>query len=154
MERSILKIENIRSFIENSTDSRIGKIKRKFAFNIDDIKGLESIILVDDSIVRGNTMKYIIQILKEINPLIKIHVRIGSPALIRGCHFGIDLYDDELIVPQVVKMGLTLEEYFGIESVIFLDRERLNAIFQDYGMGNCGWCFGIDDAINKSVYEW
>ena len=153
----ILKVENIRSFIENCNESRVGKIKRKFAFNIEDIKKIQEIVLVDDSIVRGNTMRYIIQIIKEINPFIKIHIRIGCPKLLKGCNFGIDIYDDELIVPKINEQresGITLDMYFGVDSIMFLEKERLDNIFRDYGMANCGWCYGSKDNINIQTLEW
>jgi amidophosphoribosyltransferase len=148
----IVKIENIRSFIENSNDSRIGKIKRKFAFNIDDIKKLKEIVLIDDSVVRGNTMRYLIQILYEINCDLRIHLRIGSPPLVKGCNFGIDLYDNELIAS---KIGVSnLAQYFHVASIEFLNLKKLNEIFAEFGMNNCKWCFGSGDANTTSTLEW
>jgi glutamine phosphoribosylpyrophosphate amidotransferase len=146
----IVKIENIRSFIENSDDSRIGKLKRKFAFNIDDIRKLEEIILIDDSVVRGNTMKYLIQILYEINSDLRIHLRIGSPALVKGCHFGIDLYDDELIASKTSNLA----SYFQVASIEFLNLKTLSLIFAEHGMTNCQWCFGIADDNTRKTLDW
>ena len=148
----IVKIENIRSFIENSDDSRIGKIKRKFAFNIDDIRKLKELVLIDDSIVRGNTMRYLIQILYEINGDLRIHLRIGSPPLIKGCNFGIDLYDDELIASKVGVANLA--EYFKVASIEFLNLKSLDELFSEFGMSNCKWCFGSFDANTASTLEW
>ncbi len=48
------------------------------------------IVLVDDSIVRGNTMKYIISLLKR-DGAREVHVRIGSPQIIAPCYFGVDM---------------------------------------------------------------
>ena len=146
----ILKVENIRSFIESTHDARIGKLKRKFAFNIEDIKKLREIILIDDSIVRGNSMKFIVDTLKSINPSIIIHIRVGCPKLVKGCQFGIDLYDDELIALQVEDLA----EYFGVASIRFLELDRLRTIFSNFGIINCGMCFGNIDEKNMKMLEW
>ena len=148
----IVKIQNIRSFIENSDESRIGKLKRKFAFNIDGIKKLKEMVLIDDSVVRGNTMRYLIQILYEINSDLRIHLRIGSPPLVKGCNFGIDLYDDELIASKIGHSNLA--EYFKVASIEFLNLKKLNELFAEFGMNNCKWCFGEQDANTASTMEW
>lgn len=151
----ILKIENIRSFIESTHDARIGKLKRKFAFNIEDIKTLDEIVLIDDSIVRGNSMKFIVDTLYSINSNLKIHIRIGCPKLVNGCNFGIDLYDDELLALKTDNFA----EYFKVKSVVFLDITRLNNIFSKYGyvrggISNCSMCFGNIQSNNNKTLEW
>ena len=148
----IVKIENVRSFIENNDESRIGKLKRKFAFNIEDIKKIRELVLIDDSVVRGNTMRYLIQILYEINCDLRIHLRIGSPPLVKGCNFGIDLYDDELIAS---KIGIhNLASYFNVASIEFLNLKTLDELYAEFGMSNCKWCFGQQDANTASTMEW
>lgn len=146
----IFKIENIRSFIESTHEARIGKIKRKFSFNIEDIKKLTEITLIDDSIVRGNSMKFIVDTLYSINKNLKIHIRIGCPKLVKECNFGIDLYDDELISKKMIN----LVEYFHVESIMFLEIKRLQNIFNSYGIINCGMCFGNIHENNKTTLEW
>ena len=48
------------------------------------------VILVDDSIVRGTTMKKIIQLVRKAGAK-EVHVRIGTPPIIAPCYFGIDM---------------------------------------------------------------
>jgi glutamine phosphoribosylpyrophosphate amidotransferase len=148
----ISKVQNIRSFIENNTEAREGKLKRKFAFNDAGIAALGNteIVLIDDTIVRGNSMRYIIGELYKRNPDLKIHVRIGSPRIIKGCSFGIDLYDDELIATQ----EQNLATWLGIASVEFLDISKLAETFARYGIMNCQYCFGITHKNNKKTLEW
>lgn len=146
----IVKIENIRSFIENTNEARNGKLKRKFAFNIEDIKKLSEIILIDDTIVRGNSMTYIVNMLYSINPDLKIHIRIGSPKLVKGCQFGIDLYNDELIACKYDNLA----EYFKVASIKFLEMSRLQNLFALYGIMNCNMCFGSTSKYNIKTLEW
>jgi len=148
----IFKVKNIRSFIENTTEAREGKLKRKFAFNDKEIAALGNaeIVLIDDTIVRGNSMRYVIGELYKRNPALKIHIRIGSPRLIKGCSFGIDLYDDELIAIKEIDLA----KWLGIASVEFLDISKLNGIFAKYDMLNCTHCFGVSNKFNKKTLEW
>jgi glutamine phosphoribosylpyrophosphate amidotransferase len=149
----ITKIMNIRSFIENSTEAREGKLKRKFAFNDVGIAALgdgAEIVLIDDTIVRGNSMRYVVSELLQRNPGLQIHIRIGSPPLVKGCSFGIDLYDDELIASK----EKNLAKWLGVASVVFLDIAKLQSIFTKYGMTNCQYCFGVGNGINKKTLEW
>jgi len=148
----ISKVQNIRSFIENTTEAREGKLKRKFAFNDEGIAALgdAEIVLIDDTIVRGNSMRYVIGELYKRNSALRIHVRIGSPRLIKGCSFGIDLYDDELIANK----ESNLAQWLGVASLEFLDIGKLEGIFAKYDMLNCTHCFGVSNKYNKKTLEW
>jgi glutamine phosphoribosylpyrophosphate amidotransferase len=148
----ISKVENIRSFIESTTEAREGKLKRKFAFDDKGIADLKEIVLIDDTIVRGNSMRYMVDELHKRNPQLIIHIRIGSPRLIKGCSFGIDLYDDELIACKEPDLVQYLGN--GVTSVEFLDISTLGDIFKRYGMGHCGYCFGNISDFNKKTLEW
>lgn len=150
----IVKIENVRSFIENSTDSRTGKIKRKFAFNDDDIRLVSEIILIDDSIVRGNTMIYIIKKLKQFNPKIKIHIRIGCPYIIDQCNFGIDIASKDELIYNKFNTTDELCNFLGADSIIFLDGAMLGSLFAKYGVNNCRYCFGSTNGANMKTLDW
>ena len=78
-----------RTFIYPDQNTREKKVRLKFNALRDNIKN-KNIIVVDDSIVRGNTLKYIIKILKE-NDVNDIHVCIASPPIKYPCHMGIDM---------------------------------------------------------------
>jgi len=153
----IIKIENIRSFIENTTDSRNGKIKRKFYFNEKEIKNIKEIMIIDDSIVRGNTIIYIVNMLKEINQNIKIHIRIGSPYLTDVCNFGIDIATQEELIfnksgspPSVDSLRFLLK----VDSLSFLDIENLEKIMKYYNIQPCTYCFGSKDIPNIKCLDW
>ena len=57
------------------------------------------VILVDDSIVRGNTMKRIVKIVRDAGAE-QIHVRLGCPPIIAPCYFGIDMKSREQFIAK------------------------------------------------------
>ncbi len=61
----------------------------------------KEIILVDDSLVRGTTLKCIVKFLKNTGGAKKVHVRISCPPIIAPCFYGIDMTTvSELIAPR------------------------------------------------------
>ncbi len=78
-----------RTFILPDQKSRYDAIKIKLNPIKSAIKD-KNIVLIDDSIVRGNTMKYIISLLRKEGAK-EIHVRVGSPKIVAACYFGVDM---------------------------------------------------------------
>lgn len=65
----------------------------------------KKVVLVDDSIVRGNTIRQIVQIVRNAGAK-EVHVRVGSPPIRAPCYFGIDMKTRE----QFAATGRTIEE--------------------------------------------
>ncbi|WP_337860240.1 amidophosphoribosyltransferase [Ferroplasma sp.] len=78
-----------RTFILPDQKSRYDAIKIKLNTIKSVING-KKVVLVDDSIVRGNTMKHIIKLLRK-DGAAEVHVRVGSPPIIAPCYFGVDM---------------------------------------------------------------
>ena len=87
-EQCIKKRENVgRTFILPTDTERKKACDKAFDFNVDVIRN-KNIIIVDDTIVRGNTFKSLIQQLKDLGKPKSIHVRIASPKIVEPCHLG------------------------------------------------------------------
>ncbi len=78
-----------RTFIMPSQLSREMSIKLKLN-PIRPVIEDKSIVLVDDSIVRGTTMRQIVQLLFKFGAK-EVHIRVGSPPIIAPCYFGVDI---------------------------------------------------------------
>ena len=112
-----------RTFIQPDQGLREQGIKLKFN-PLAEVKG-KRIVVVDDSIVRGNTTRQIVQMLFEAGAA-EVHVRISSPPVIGQCFYGIDLADPD----ELIAAGKTVDEvreYIGATSLAYISLEGLQA---------------------------
>ena len=88
-----------RTFIQPSQTIRQLGIRLKLNPLKEVIRG-KRLIVVDDSIVRGNTMPVIVQMLRDAGAT-EVHVRISSPPIKHPCHYGIDMSSREEMIAMV-----------------------------------------------------
>jgi amidophosphoribosyltransferase len=106
-----------RSFIKPDQRLRQLEVDLKFNFVRTKIEG-KRLIIVDDSIVRGNTLKRLASALRNYGAK-EIHLRISSPPLRHPCYFGIDIPRDK----ELIAAGRTVQEvadYMGVDSLGYL----------------------------------
>jgi amidophosphoribosyltransferase len=106
-----------RTFIK--PDQRLRQLEVDLKFNMvkPKIEGMR-LVVVDDSIVRGNTMKRLVAALRH-QGVKEIHLRSSSPPLRHPCYFGIDIPQEE----ELIAAGRTVEEvaaYIGVDSLGYL----------------------------------
>lgn len=93
-----------RTFIE--AGNRADKVRLKFTPLRQVLKG-KRIFLVEDSIVRGTTLKTLLSFLKDVGEVSEIHVRVACPPIVAPCFYGIDMAKvKDLYAPQFMS-GLT-----------------------------------------------
>jgi amidophosphoribosyltransferase len=111
-----------RTFIEPTQSIRDFGVRIKYNAVREALRG-KSIVLVDDSIVRGTTSRKLVRMLKRAG-VRAIHMRVSSPPIIGPCFYGIDTPTrKELIaarhsVPEI-------RAYLGVESLAYLSVEGL-----------------------------
>lgn len=89
-----------RTFIQPSNRLRKLGVAKKFGALSENVAG-KRLVLVDDSIVRGNTIGPIIKLLRDAGAL-EVHIRVASPPLIHPCYMGINIPTrDELIANKL-----------------------------------------------------
>src|SRR5205085_5679471 len=84
-----------RTFIQPDQGLREQGIKLKFN-PLAEVKG-KRVVAVDDSIVRGNTTRQIVQMLFEAGAA-EVHIRISSPLIVSQCFYGIEFADSDEII--------------------------------------------------------
>ena len=111
-----------RTFILDTNDKRIQACQKKYLIE-DNIIENKTIILVDDSIVRGNTLTYLVKYIKMYSPK-EIHIISGTPPIKYSCHYGVDFPDMEELIANNMKIE-DMAEHFGVDSVIYLKVNNL-----------------------------
>jgi amidophosphoribosyltransferase len=126
-----------RTFIQPSQTMRQLGIRIKLNPLREAIRGLR-LVVVDDSIVRGNTTKAIVAMLREAGAR-EIHVRITSPPVRWPCFYGIDMPTRA----ELVASDLLTDEvasYVGADSLGYLSLEALTETAADPAEGPGGLC--------------
>ncbi len=127
-----------RTFIQPSQTIRQLGIRLKLNPLREIIEG-KRIVVVDDSIVRGNTQRAIVRMLREAGAR-EIHVRISSPPVKWPCFYGIDFATRA----ELVASGLEVEEIrrsIGADSLGYVSLEGLIESTQIDENKLCGACF-------------
>ena len=154
-EMGLIKNQYVaRTFIQPTQELREQGVRMKLSA----VKGVvsgKSIVLVDDSIVRGTTSKRIVQLLKEAGAR-EVHVRISAPPLIFPSFYGIDISTTE----ELIAANKTQDEIckiIGADSLGYLSEEGLiESIGLDYDApynGLCMDCFNGDYSAGLYDYE-
>jgi amidophosphoribosyltransferase len=110
-----------RTFIQPDQEMRQQGIRLKFN-PLAEVAG-KRVVIVDDSIVRGNTTRQIVAMLFDAGAT-EVHVRISSPPVIGPCFYGIDLADPE----QLIASSRTVDEVresIGATSLAYISLEGL-----------------------------
>jgi amidophosphoribosyltransferase len=126
-----------RTFIMPQQDERAAGVDMKLAVLPEAVKG-KRVIVVDDSIVRGTTMRHRVTRLREAGAK-EVHVRISCPPIRNPCFFGIDFPTSE----ELVAGGMDVEairEYIGADTLGYLSLEGLFTPFAEK-TGFCAACF-------------
>lgn len=111
-----------RTFIQPTQSLRKLGIKLKLNPLKDIISG-KRVVLVDDSIVRGNTSRQIVQLIKDAGAR-EVHVRVSSPPVMWPCFYGIDTANRE----ELIASKLSVEEIrksIGADSLVYLSLDSL-----------------------------
>jgi amidophosphoribosyltransferase len=144
-----------RTFIQPRQTVREGDVRIKFNPVRGVLKG-KRIVLVDDSIVRGSTMKKLITMLREAGTE-RIDLRIGSPPITHSCYYGIDTPTRGELIASNHEVD-EIKDYLGVESLHYLSTEGLLSCVEepdDY----CVACFTgaypvmPDGCLHKDVFE-
>ena len=141
-----------RTFIEPSDRLRRSGVHLKYNPLEANLAG-KRVVLVDDSIVRGNTAGPLVALLRE-GGASEVHVRVSSPPVRHPCFMGIDMADSQ----ELIGYTNTVEEirsHIGAESLSYLSHEgMMRAVTAEAqpGSGHCSACFTGEYPIELDGY--
>jgi amidophosphoribosyltransferase len=146
-----------RTFIQPGQQLRRNGLRLKFN-PLPEVVAGKRLIVVDDSIVRGNTMPQIVKMLREAGAA-EIHLRISSPPIKHPCHYGIDMSTRE----EMIAHGRTVDEIaaeLGADSLHYLSLEGVYEAVEGDRESHCDACFsgryplaGTEEAAGKYALE-
>lgn len=145
-----------RTFIQPEQHIREQGVKIKFNPMEKIIKG-KRIVIVDDSIVRGTTMKKIVDVLRKCGAK-KIHLRICSPPVRWPCFYGVDTPDKKQFVANNRTVA-QIRKFVGSDSLKYIS---LNGLIKASGQMKenlCHACFSgnyptrINAGFRKNIFE-
>jgi amidophosphoribosyltransferase len=146
-----------RTFIQPGQELRKHGLRMKFN-PLPEIVGGKSIVVVDDSIVRGNTTRQIVQMLRDAGAR-EVHMRISAPPIQHPCHYGVDMSTRE----EMVAHGRTVPEirdHLGCDSLAYLSIDGLYEAIGGTRETHCDACFtgeypleGTEEAGGKFAFE-
>jgi amidophosphoribosyltransferase len=146
-----------RTFIQPGQELRKHGLRLKFN-PLPEIVGGKRLVVVDDSIVRGNTTRQIVQMLRDAGAR-EVHMRISAPPIRHPCHYGIDMSTREEMIAHERTPGEIAEE-LGCDSLAYLSLEGVYEAVRGDRARHCDACFsgeyplaGTDDANGKFALE-
>ncbi|MCL2207790.1 MAG: amidophosphoribosyltransferase [Fibromonadales bacterium] len=126
-----------RTFIDPSQNVREQKVKLKFN-TINGVLKDKRVCLVDDSIVRGTTLKIICKMLREAGAK-EVHIRIASPPVRFPCYFGMDFPSPSELAANTLAPA-EIAKMLGVESLGHLSVEGMREC-TGAPENFCGACF-------------
>jgi amidophosphoribosyltransferase len=138
-----------RTFIQPGQELRRLGVRLKFN-PVPEVVAGKRLIVVDDSIVRGNTLPQIVQMLRDAGAA-EVHLRISSPPIKHPCHYGIDMPTRE----EMVAHGRTIDDVAAMLGADSLHYLSLDGVYEAVGASrseHCDACFSGDYPLEGT--EW
>jgi amidophosphoribosyltransferase len=136
-----------RTFIQPGQELRKHGLRMKFN-PLREVVEDKRIVVVDDSIVRGNTTRQIVQMLRQAGAL-EIHMRISAPPIRHPCHYGIDMSTTQ----EMVAHGRTEAEIateLGCDSLAYLSLGGVYEAIRSTRETHCDACFSGDYPLART----
>jgi len=145
-----------RTFIQ--PEQHIREMGVRIKFNpLKEIVKEKKIIIIDDSIVRGTTIKKIVKMLRSCGAK-KIHIRVCSPPVTNPCYFGIDTPDKKQLIASIMTVA-EIKKFIGADSLAYLSLDGLKKASRIKSNKLCDSCFTgkypmpVQGGFRKDVFE-
>lgn len=146
-----------RTFIQPGNELRQQGLRLKFN-PLPEVVGGKSLVVVDDSIVRGNTTRQLVKMLKDAGAK-EVHFRITAPPIRNPCHYGVDMSAREEMVAHERTVE-EIREHIGCDSLAYLSLEGVYEAVRGERSGHCDACFsgeypleGTEQHLGKFALE-
>jgi amidophosphoribosyltransferase len=136
-----------RTFIQPGQELRKHGLRMKFNPLREVVEG-KRIVVVDDSIVRGNTTRQIVKMLRDAGAL-EVHMRISAPPIRHPCHYGIDMSTAQEMVAHERTVEEVAEE-LNCDSLAYLSLDGVYEAIRSTRETHCDACFSGDYPLERT----
>jgi amidophosphoribosyltransferase len=136
-----------RTFIQPGQELRRHGLRMKFNPMPEVVSG-KRLVVVDDSIVRGNTTRQIVRMLRDAGAA-EVHMRISAPPIRHPCHYGIDMSTTQEMVAHGRSEAEVAAE-LGCDSLAYLSLEGLYEAVRGSRDSHCDACFTGDYPLERT----
>jgi amidophosphoribosyltransferase len=136
-----------RTFIQPGQELRKHGLRMKFN-PLREVVEDKRIVVVDDSIVRGNTTRQIVRMLRDAGAT-EVHMRISAPPIRHPCHYGIDMSTSQEMVAHDRTVGDVAEE-LDCDSLAYLSLEGVYEAIRSTRETHCDACFSGDYPLERT----
>ncbi len=137
-----------RTFIAPSQELRDRAVHMKLNPLRENLVG-KRVVVIDDTIVRGTTQKQVTRMLREAGAA-EVHLRITAPPVAWSCFYGIDTGDRTELLASSLAID-EIREYLNVDSLAFVNLDRLKTSTGAPGAGFCDACFTGDYPVAVPV---
>jgi len=145
-----------RTFIQPSQKMRDFNVRIKFN-PVGGVLKDRRVVIVDDSIVRGTTLKRLVEMVRRAGAR-EVHVRVSSPPIRFPCYYGMDFPSREELIANEMDVE-EIRKYLGVDSLGYLSLEGMLAAVPNSNRGYCTACFSgeypitVQEKIEKLAVE-
>ena len=111
-----------RTFIQPSQAQRDQGVRLKLNPLAENIRG-KRLVVVEDSIVRGTTLRNLVSVLREAGAA-EVHLRVSSPPYKWPCYYGLDTGRRSELLAADLAVG-EIRDFLGVDSLAYLELDRL-----------------------------
>jgi amidophosphoribosyltransferase len=127
-----------RTFIQPTQSGRDAKVKVKYN-PVREILAGKSVVMVDDSIVRGTTTRGLVALVRAAGAR-EVHMRVSSPPITGPCYYGIDTPDKEQLIAAQHSVA-EIAKRIGVDSLGYISLEGMLGAVPGGPDGFCHACF-------------
>ena len=127
-----------RTFIQPTQQGRDEKVKVKYN-PVREILAGKSVVMVDDSIVRGTTTRGLVAMIRHAGAR-EVHMRVSSPPITGSCWYGIDTPDKSQLIAARLSVSEIAKE-IGVDSLGYISLEGMLHAVPGGPTGFCHACF-------------
>ncbi|MDP9378318.1 MAG: amidophosphoribosyltransferase [Actinomycetota bacterium] len=139
-----------RTFIQPGQQLRKHGLRLKFN-PLPEVVAGQRLVVVDDSVVRGNTTRQIVQMLRDAGAA-EVHLRISAPPIRYPCHYGVDMSSQE----EMIAHGRTPQQVadeVGADSLAYLSLEGVYEAIGGERDTHCDACFSGEYPLGETDAE-